>query len=211
MKNDIHRSADKPSAKTNRLSRLCLAVFLFLSSSTTAFAHPDNCTVNPDFSTLPEAVLKTRADLLETAFIGRMPAILDIAAQNETYPIADFNPDADFEEVPIFAWIKQSQGTEGLFVLAQMIEILNLPFAKKSLIGGVDLYVWPYLAEEPDIRELCHPEKVDLLKIATPTEYKQMFETGLYIGYQLAITTDGTWQYFARKNLDYSPKETNAQ
>lgn len=186
-----------------RLSKLCLAVFLLVCSTTPASAHEFDCVAKGDVQNLPEQVSKTRHEIIKTAQFGNMNPMLEIAEQNEVWPVPDFGPDADYEQAPIHSWVKQSQGTEGRYILAQMIEILSLPYTKKPLTADVDLYIWPYFAEA-DLTYPCTEDMIDLLKIVTPTEYKTIRQTGQYTGYQLAIGTDGTWHYFARKNLKAS-------
>lgn len=197
MKNDIHRST------INRLSKLSLAVFLLFYSTSIAAAHEFDCVDKGNAQNLPEPVLKTRQEIIKTAQFGNMNPMLEIAEQNEVWPVPDFGPDADYEEAPIHSWVKQSQGTEGRYILAQMIEVLSLPYAKKRLTADVDLYIWPYFAEA-DLSYPCTEDMIDLLKIVPPAEYKTIRETGKYTGYQLAIGTDGTWHYFARKNVKAS-------
>ena len=199
MKNDIYRSTIK------RLFKPSLAVFLLFCSPSLALAHEFECTDKGSIENLPAPVAKTQREIIETAQFGNMNPMLEIAEQSEIWPVPDFGPDADYLEPPIYSWLKQSQDTDGRYILAQMIEVLSLPYAKKPLTEGVDLYIWPYFAEA-DLTYPCTEDMIDLLKIVTPTEYKDIRKTGQYTGYQLAIGTDGTWHYFARKNLKVSDK-----
>lgn len=194
MKNDIYRSTIK------RLSKPCLAVFLLFGSAINAAAHEFDCADRGSLDALPELVLKTRNEIMTEASYGNMNPMQQIADQNEIWPVADFGPDANYEESPIYSWNAQSQDTQGRYILAQMIEVLTMPHLKKPLNGGVDLYIWPYFADW-NLTYPCTEDMVELLKIVTPQEYLKIRETGFYTGYQLAISTDGTWQYFARKNL----------
>ena len=194
MKNDILRSTIK------RLFKPSLAVFLLVCSTSTSLAHEFDCAKKGDLANLPELVITTRHDIIETAQFGNMNPMLEIVDRNEIWPVPDFGPDANYENAPIHSWVAQSQQTEGRYILAQMIEILSLPYAIKPLTQGVDLYIWPYFAEA-DLSYPCTEDMIDLLKIVTPTEYNNIRKTGKYTGYQLAIGTDGTWHYFARKNL----------
>ncbi|PCI89031.1 MAG: hypothetical protein COB24_00705 [Hyphomicrobiales bacterium] len=186
-----------------RLFKLCLAVFLLFYSATATIADEFNCAVKGNITNLPELVVKTQQDIIETAQFGNMNPMLEIAERNEVWPVPDFGPEANYQEPPIRSWVKQSQDTEGRYILAQMIEILSLPYTKKPLTQGVDLYIWPYFALS-DLTYPCTEDMINLLKIVTPAEYKTIRETGKYTGYQLAISTDGTWHYFARKNIKAS-------
>ncbi|MBL1419201.1 MAG: hypothetical protein COC24_001700 [Alphaproteobacteria bacterium] len=168
-----------------------------------SMAHEFDCAIKSNVADLPELVAKTRQDIIETAQLGNMNSMLEIAEQSEVWPVPDFGPEADYQEPPIYSWVKQSQGTEGRYILAQMIEILSLPHTIKPLTQGVDLYIWPYFAES-NLTYPCTEDIIDLLRIVSPTEYKTIRKTGKYTGYQLAISTDGTWHYFARKNIKVS-------
>lgn len=193
MKNDIHRSL-------KRLSKLSLAVFLLFCALPTAHAHEFECGEKGNVENLPELVQKTRADIMTEAAFGNMNPMLEIAERSEIWPVPDFGPDANYDEPPIYSWSQQSQDTEGRYILAQMIEILSLPYFKKPLNGGVDMYIWPYFAEL-DLTYPCTEDMIDMLKIVPPAEYNEIRKTGKYTGFQMAISTDGTWQYFARRNL----------
>lgn len=182
-----------------------MTVFLLFISHPVA-AHEFECATRGDITTLPEAVLKTRQEIMSQAAFGNMLPMQEIADQNEIWPVADFGPDANYEDTPIQSWLAQSQDTEGRYILAQMIEVLSMPYLKKPLNGGVDLYIWPYFADQ-DLTFPCTLDMVELLKIISPTEYLKNRQTGLYTGFQLAISTDGTWQYFVRKNLNKNTPE----
>lgn len=204
MKNDIYPSTIGKNT-TKRLSKFYLAVFLVFYSQFTAYAEEFKCDPHLAFDSLPELVVKTGQDIVKAANSGDMQLMLQVAEQNEVWPVADFGPDADYEQPPTISWQQQSQNTDGLYVLAQMVEILKLPFAKKNLIGDIDLYIWPYFATQ-DMKSLCTATKLDLLKISTPEEYHKMLKNGQYTGFQLAIGSDGSWHYFARKNLKATNK-----
>lgn len=204
MKNDIYPSTiGKNTIK--RLSKFYLAVFLVFCSQLTAYADDTECATHPAFDSLPELVVKTGQDIVKAASAGDMQLMLQVAEQNEVWPVADFGPDANYQQPPTVSWLKQSQETDGLYILAQMVEILKLPFAKKPLTGDIDLYIWPYFAEL-NMKKLCNPAKIDLLKISSPENYHKMLKNGQYTGFQLAIGSDGSWHYFARKNLKATNK-----
>lgn len=206
MKNDIYPSTIGKN-KMKRLSKLSLAVFLFFCGTTQSFAHEFDCGVKGQLADLPALVLTTRKDIMETAAFGNMNPMLEIAERNEIWPVPSFDPNGSYDEPPIHSWVEQSHNTSGRYVLAQMFEILSLPYIKKPLNGGVDMYVWPYFADL-DLTYPCTEDMIDMLKIVSPEDYNAMRQTGRYTGFQFGITTDGTWQYFARKNLIHSKSET---
>lgn len=216
MKNDIHRSTIK------RLSKLCLAVFLLfnltiqpvladnhlaatLNKPATSANLPFKdavqiCQAPQSFDALPERVFAMQQDILAAAATGTIDKMQFVADQNEIWPIAEFSSKSSPHDTPLISWVAQSQQTNGVYILAQMSQILNLPFSKQKLVADIDLYVWPYFANS-DISQLCPAEIVNLLKVSSVSAYKQMQKTGLYTGFQLAIGSDGSWHYFARKNL----------
>ena len=195
IKNDIYRSTIK------RLSKTILAVFLFLVCLVSnALAADDICTRLENTAILPDLAINMRLDIITAAKTGDMAQMQFVVEQNELLPLAIFNVGQDAYSSPLLAWQAQSLDTEGVYILAQMIEILNLGFAKQGLIAGVDLYTWPYFADQ-DMSQLCPHEIVDLFTISSPQAVKQMQQTGLYTGFQLAIGSDGSWHYFARKNI----------
>ncbi|MCJ8323128.1 MAG: hypothetical protein HRU29_03530 [Rhizobiales bacterium] len=171
-----------------------------VSAAMPALAANDVCAQPPMAEILPELVINMRQDIIRAAKTGDMEQMQYVVEQNEVLPIAKFNAAQDANNSPLVAWQAQSQDTDGLYILAQMIEILNLGFAKQALIAGVDLYTWPYFADQ-DISQLCPTELVDLLTISSPQAVKQMQQIRLYTGFQLAIGSDGSWHYFARKNI----------
>ena len=58
-----------------------------------------------------------------------------------------------------------------------------------------DTYVWPYFARMP-LKGLSATQKVELFKIITGTDYKDMLDFGASNFYRLGISPDGTWQFF---------------
>ena len=58
-----------------------------------------------------------------------------------------------------------------------------------------ELYLWPYFARAP-IKSLTPAQKVELFKIITGTDYKDMLDAGVYNFYRVGIGRDGTWHFF---------------
>ena len=57
------------------------------------------------------------------------------------------------------------------------------------------MYVWPYFARRP-LNGLTPEQKVDLLKIVTGADYREMIEAGCYNFFRLGIGADGIWRFF---------------
>jgi hypothetical protein len=46
------------------------------------------------------------------------------------------------------------------------------------------------------LKELTPPQKVELFKVVTGSDYRAMQDFGAYIFYRLGIAPDGTWHFF---------------
>jgi hypothetical protein len=58
-----------------------------------------------------------------------------------------------------------------------------------------EAFIWPYFARMP-LKDLAPAQKVELFKIVTGSDFKEMQEVGAYTFYRLGIAPDGTWLYF---------------
>jgi hypothetical protein len=110
---------------------------------------------------------------------------------NELKPTISFGGDVD----PVAYWKKASGDGEGREIMAIMIEILEMPFARSDVGTSNEMYVWPYLAVLPS-NKLTPAQQVDLYRLMTPAEAKTMKEFGSYIHYRLGLGPDGTWHFF---------------
>jgi len=61
------------------------------------------------------------------------------------------------------------------------------------------MYVWPYFARVP-LKTLTAPQKVELLKIVTGSDYKEMLDAGAYNFFRVGIGRDGSWRFFVTGN-----------
>jgi hypothetical protein len=59
--------------------------------------------------------------------------------------------------------------------------------------------MWPYFARVP-IKTLDAEQKVELFRIITGGDYKNMLEAGAYVFYRLGIAPDGVWHFFVSGN-----------
>ena len=57
------------------------------------------------------------------------------------------------------------------------------------------MYVWPYFAQTP-LKDLSRGQKVELFRIVTGSDYKEMAAFGAYSFYRVGIAPDGVWHYF---------------
>ncbi|MGF9562468.1 hypothetical protein [Neorhizobium sp. JUb45] len=142
-----------------------------------------------DFSKLPEPVRKLREAIVEAAASGdveRMRPIMDPGAQKTDGP--------DQNEDPIETLKSFSGDTEGLEILAIMLDLMQTGVARIEAGTPDEVYVWPYFVGKP-LNELTPPEKVDLLRIVTAGDLAAMDEAGGYNFYRIGISPDGKWKF----------------
>ena len=144
-----------------------------------------------DFSKLPEPVRKLREAIVEAAASGdveRMRPIMDPGAKKTDGP--------DQNEDPIETLKSFSGDTEGLEILAIMLDLMQTGVARIEAGTPDEVYVWPYFVGKP-VTGLSAPERVELLRLITAGDLVAMEETNNYNFYRLGITPDGRWRLFA--------------
>jgi hypothetical protein len=144
-----------------------------------------------DLSRLPAPVALMRERILEAARSGRLDRLVSVMRMNERMPIFSLNDDKD----PIAHWKANYPDTEGIEILATVIEILEADFVHVDAGTPQEIYLWPYFARMP-LKELTPEQKVELFKIVTGADYRDMLEFGAYNFYRLGIGSDGTWHFF---------------
>jgi hypothetical protein len=147
--------------------------------------------IHTDLSTLPGPVRKMREAILEAARSGDITALHPVVEMNELKPTISFGDAND----PIAYWKKTSGDGQGREIMAIMVEILEMPFARTDTGTSNEMYVWPYLAVLPPAK-LNPAQQIDLYRLMTPDEAKNMKEFGSYIHYRLGLGPDGTWHFF---------------
>jgi hypothetical protein len=144
-----------------------------------------------DLSLLPAPVARTRERILEAARSGDLEKLLVVMQSNETLPVFSFGTERD----PIAYWRANFPDSDGVEILATLIEILETPFVHIARGTPQDMYVWPYFAHAP-LKNLSAEQKVELFRIVTGSDYKEMVEFGAYSFYRVGIAPDGVWHYF---------------
>jgi hypothetical protein len=147
--------------------------------------------IHSDLSALPNRVADMRDAILEAARSGDIEALRPVLDSNELKPTVSFGGSDD----PIKLWKQTSGDGQGREIMAIMVEILDMDFARVNPGTSNEMYVWPYLAELP-LDKLTSAQQVDLYRLMTYDEVKTMKEFGDYIHYRLGIGRDGTWHYF---------------
>jgi len=158
--------------------------------------RPEQTTSGPvevvtDLSRLPTPVGRMRARILEAARSGDLNKVLGVMQSGETLPTFSLGNDRN----PVTYWKSSYPDSDGIEVLAILTEILEAGFVHVDTGTPQEMYVWPYFARMP-LKELTPAQKVELFKIVTGSDYKEMQEFGAYMFYRLGIGPDGTWHYF---------------
>ena len=144
-----------------------------------------------DAAKLPPAVAGARARILAAARTGRLDALVALMQASETMPIFSLNGDKD----PTLYWRRNYPDSEGLEVLAILIDILETGAVHVDKGTPDEMYVWPYFARVP-LKSLTPAQRVELFKIVTGSDYKDMLAAGAYNFFRLGIGQDGAWRFF---------------
>lgn len=158
-------------------------------------APPSSSTASPeivtDLSRLPQPVARMRERILAAAKSGELKKLVTAMQTNETMPIFSLGDDKD----PAAFWRQTYPDSGGLEVLAILIGILEAPYVHVEKGTPQEMYLWPYFARMP-LKSLSPEQKVELFRIVTGADYKDMLDFGAYSFYRLGIGPDGTWHFF---------------
>ncbi len=157
-------------------------------ASASGAASPEIAT---DLSRLPPAVLRTRDRILAAAHTGDLQALMALMRANGNVPVFSHTQKQD----PAAYWKESYPDSDGIEILSILISILDTQAARIDAGTPQETYVWPYFARLP-VMSLTPVQKVDLFRVVTGSDYKQMLERGRYVFYQVGIGPDGTWRYF---------------
>jgi len=144
-----------------------------------------------DLSRLPAPVALMRERILAAARSGRLDRLVAVMRANDLMPIFSLNDDKD----PIAYWKANYPDSEGVEILATVIDILDAGFVHVDAGTPQEIFLWPYFARMP-LKELTPEQKVELFKIVTGADYRDMLDFGAYNFYRLGIGSDGTWHFF---------------
>jgi hypothetical protein len=144
-----------------------------------------------DLSRLPVPVARMRERILRAARSGDLEKLVLVMQSNETLPVFSFGNEKD----PIAFWKSNFPDSDGVEILATLIQILETGFVHVARGTPQDMYVWPYFAQTP-LKDLSREQKVELFRIVTGADYKEMAAFGAYSFYRVGIAPDGVWHYF---------------
>ena len=142
-----------------------------------------------DLSRLPAPVARTREKLLAAARSGDLKQLVGL--MTDSMPVFSFTDDKD----PIAFWKANYPDSNGVEVLSILTMILEAPFVHVDQGTPQEMYVWPYFVRM-SLTALTPQQKVELFRLVTGADYKDMMKLGAYAFYRLGISPDGTWQFF---------------
>jgi hypothetical protein len=140
---------------------------------------------------LPPAVGAMRERILKAARSGDLQNLVALMQAGGQMPVFS----RTLRQDPTAVWKETFPDSDGVEVLAILIGILETGAARLEAGTAEETYVWPYFAKLP-LKTLTPAQKVDLFRIITGSDYKDMLELGRYASYRLGIAPDGTWRYF---------------
>jgi hypothetical protein len=142
-----------------------------------------------DLSRLPPPVARTRERILAAARSGELQRLAEL--MNETTPIFSFTDEKD----PVAFWKATYPDSDGVEALSILTTILETGFVHVDAGTPHEMYVWPYFVRM-SLPALTQPQQVELFRIVTGADYKDMLAFGVYAFYRLGIGPDGSWQFF---------------
>ncbi|MFN7102482.1 MAG: hypothetical protein ACK4N1_07630 [Pseudorhizobium sp.] len=149
---------------------------------------PQDAEIILDVSQLPEPVRRMRELIVEAAASGDYEHLRPLTNPGPRQTQVDLGNDE-----PVDAMRGLSGDSEGLEILAILIDILSAGAARMDAGTPDEVYVWPYFAGRT-LASLTPPERVELLRIVTAGDLLGMEEAGNYNFYRLSITPDGEWK-----------------
>lgn len=145
-----------------------------------------------DINKAPEPVRQLREMMVEAAASGdieRLRPLMNPGPNQTQVMVGEASDD------PVSTLKDLSGDSDGMEILAIMLDILSTGFVHVGQGTPNEMYVWPYFAEK-DLKTLSPPEKVELLRIVTAGDLSDMLEFGGYNFYRIGITPDGKWKFF---------------
>ena len=84
-------------------------------------------------------------------------------------------------------------------LLSILVTLLQTGYVHVDKGTPQEMYLWPYFTRMP-VKNLTPEQKVELFRIITGNDYKDMLDFGAYIFYRVGIGPDGTWHFFVAGN-----------
>jgi hypothetical protein len=152
-------------------------------------AERDGVILDP--ARLPSAVADMRGRILKAARSGDLQKLVALMQASGGMPMFSHTQRQD----PVAIWKEAFPDSDGVEVLSILAAILDAGAVRLEAGTPQELYLWPYFAPLR-LQALTPAQKVDLFRVITGSDYKNMLELGRYTSYRLGIGPDGTWRYF---------------
>jgi hypothetical protein len=144
-----------------------------------------------DLSKLPDKVRQTRTRILDAAKSGDLVKVQTVMQSNEMMPVFSFGGDKN----PVEFWKSSYPDSDGLEALAILVEVLEMPFVHLDKGTPQEMYVWPYFYSMP-LKQLTAEQKVELFRLVTGSDWREMLDFGAYIFFRVGISPGGVWHFF---------------
>jgi hypothetical protein len=145
-----------------------------------------------DLSRLPEKVRQMRERILEAARTGDLSKVVTVMQTNEMMPVFSFGGGGSD---PVEYWKSNYPDSEGIEVLGILVDILESPYVHMDKGTPQEMYVWPYFYGIP-LNQLSPEQKVELFRLVTGSDWREMQEFGAYIFFRVGIAPTGVWHFF---------------
>lgn len=159
--------------------------------STEPPARAEDPDIIADPARLPPEVAATRERILKAARSGDPQQLLALMKAGASMPAFSHTQRLD----PTAIWRETYPDSNGIEVLSILFTILTTAPIRTDADTPAETYLWPYFARLP-LASLTPAQKVDLFRIITGSDYREMLASGRYVFYRLGIAPDGTWRYF---------------
>jgi hypothetical protein len=158
-------------------------------------AEPPAPTEDPDIildpRRLPPAVAAMRERILNAARSGDLQQLVALMKAGAETPVFSHTQRLD----PTAIWRERYPDSDGIEVLSILFTILTTAPIRVDPGTPAETYLWPYFARVP-LASLTPAQKIDLFRIITGSDYREMLASGHYAFYRVGIAPDGTWRYF---------------
>lgn len=144
-----------------------------------------------DLSRLPAPVARMRGRILAAARSGDIDKVVAVMKSNAAMPLFTFSDARD----PAAYWKSAYPNSDGVEILSILVTILETGFVHVDKGTPQEMFLWPYFARMP-IKSITPEQKVELFRLITGADFKDMNDFGAYVFYRLGIAPDGTWHFF---------------
>lgn len=146
-----------------------------------------------DIEKAPEPVRRMRELIIEAAKTGDISKLKPLMNPGPDQTVVPLQAP---EQDPIEALKAISGDSDGVEILAILLDIFSTGFVQLDKGTADEAYVWPYFVGK-SLGLLTPQEKVELLRIVTAGDVTEMQEYGNYNFFRVGITPDGRWKFLS--------------